>query len=197
MRRTTAAPSTTRLHGDGGAVLVEAALVGPLFVLVIFGLIEFGGAYRDTLTLANASVGGTRQAAISGNAADADWDIIQAVKRANTAMPASQLTEIVIFRATGPNGTVPTACLTGPVIGLCNVFDQASLALTAEPEEWNDCGGPTGDYCSTSRTVTVGAPGPDYVGVYVRAVHPWITGFFGKQVTLTDCSITRLEPRKL
>ena len=178
-------------------MLVEAALISPLFVVMVFGLIEFGGAYRDTLTLGNAAAGGTRQVAIEGNAADADWDIVQAIKKASTAMPQGQLSKIVIFKATGPSGSVPAACLSGPVSGVCNVFGPTSIALTTEPASWGDCSGPTGDYCSTTRAVTVASPGPDYVGVYVEAIHPWITGFFGKQVTLTDSSITRLEPRKL
>ena len=36
-----------RCSGDRGAALVEAALVSPLFFLVLFGVLEFGGAFRD------------------------------------------------------------------------------------------------------------------------------------------------------
>jgi hypothetical protein len=37
--------------------------------------------------------------------------------------------------------------------------------------------------------------GPNYVGVWVRVDHRWVTGMFGSSVTLTDQSVIRLEPR--
>jgi hypothetical protein len=34
----------------------------------------------------------------------------------------------------------------------------------------------------------------DYLGVYVRAHHDFITGLFGRTATLTDHTVMRLEP---
>ena len=38
---------------------------------------------------------------------------------------------------------------------------------------------------------------PDYVGVYVKITHPWITGLFGSNLTMTSNNVTQLEPQKL
>src|SRR3954470_3369822 len=102
-----------RGRGDRGAILAESALITPLFIFIIFGIIEFGAAYRDYLTVANAAAQGTRMAAIQGNAPTADWLTLQAIKKASTAFPASQIQRIVIFHATsGTTSTVPSACKT-------------------------------------------------------------------------------------
>ena len=36
---------------DRGAVLVEAAFILPVVILIVFGIIEFGLAFKDTLTV--------------------------------------------------------------------------------------------------------------------------------------------------
>ena len=45
---------------ERGATLVEAAIVSPIFFLLIFGIIEVGGAYKDKLALGNAVTAGAR-----------------------------------------------------------------------------------------------------------------------------------------
>ena len=52
-RRDRAAP--VGCHGDGGAIIAEAALLTPFFITLLFGMLEFGGAFRDYLTLANGT----------------------------------------------------------------------------------------------------------------------------------------------
>jgi hypothetical protein len=44
--------------------------------------------------------------------------------------------------------------------------------------------------------VANGGP-PDFIGVYMKAVHPYYSGFFGDDVTLTDQAIIQIEPRQL
>lgn len=45
-----------------------------------------------------------------------------------------------------------------------------------------------------TRTGNAGA-GPDYVGVYVKANHDWVTKLFGNNSTITDQSVIQIEPR--
>ena len=52
--------------GDRGVrSIAEAAILTPLYIVFIFGILEFGGAFRDYLTLNNASGAGAREASIS------------------------------------------------------------------------------------------------------------------------------------
>jgi len=206
--------SGSRLRGDSGAVLVEAAMVTPLFMVLIFGVVEFGGAFRDYLTVSNAVSQGARMTAIQANGATADWTIVQAIKKATSAMPQSQINRIVIFKATGASSVVPAICKTSvtgyaTVGSECNVFLPSDIALATTPSTWlcpidathpaSQGSNPIAFWCSTARkvnlSVATGGP-PSYVGIYVEATHPWITGLFGNSLTLSDTSITQLEPQK-
>ena len=193
-----------RLAGDGGAALVEAAFVSPVFLLFLFGIVEFGSAYGDYLSVSNLVQTASRQESVQGNNIQADWLTIQAVKNANNALPKSRLVQVVIFKASGPGAAVPSACKTAsqnvggtntPGVGSCNRFTAT---------EWNAANGATwtcsstqiSSWCPSLRKVKVSDP-PDYLGVYIQATHPFITGLFGKTLTLTDTTITRLEPQRL
>jgi len=197
-----------RVRDDRGAILAEAALITPVFIALIFGIIEFGGAFRDYLTVANSASQGTRMAAIQGNTATADWTILQAVKKASGAMPQSQIDRIVIFKATGASSTVPPICKTASsgnsTVGTeCNIFLPADIALGTMPVTWvcpgtaSQASNPIAYWCATNRKVNVAGSGgpPDYVGIYIQTTHPWVTGLFGRNVTLSDTSVTQLEPQ--
>ena len=56
---------------ERGAVVVECALVVPLLVLFVFGIVEFGRAYNARLELTSAVREGARAAAIGGTTVDA------------------------------------------------------------------------------------------------------------------------------
>src|SRR3954469_14916832 len=60
-----------RDSGDRGAVAVEFALVLPVLLLVIFGIIDFGRMLYAKITLAEAAHEGARAAALVGQSAGA------------------------------------------------------------------------------------------------------------------------------
>jgi hypothetical protein len=196
---------SARFHGDAGAVLIEAALVTPVFVLLIFGIVEWGGAFRDYLTLSNGTSAGARTASIQGSAMQADWELLQAIKRQTAAMPRGQIQMIVVFKASGPSSVLPEACKTSgqtvgsaanPGAGSCNRYSLSDLNLTSMPSSWSCTSGPTRHYCPTARKTAVNDP-PDYLGVYIEARHPFVTGLFGDGVTLSSTTITKLEPNRV
>lgn len=51
-------------RGERGAVAVEFALILPLLVLLLFGIIEFGQAYNAYITVTHAAREGARLAAV-------------------------------------------------------------------------------------------------------------------------------------
>ncbi len=56
---------------ERGAALVEFALLLPVLVLLIFGIVEFGRAYNASVTLTHATREGVRELAISRDAGSA------------------------------------------------------------------------------------------------------------------------------
>ncbi|NNF62691.1 MAG: pilus assembly protein [Acidimicrobiia bacterium] len=57
---------------DQGASLVEAALVMPILIMLVFGVVEFGRAYNAQISLTHAAREAIREYAISQNTADAE-----------------------------------------------------------------------------------------------------------------------------
>ena len=57
-----------RWKDDSGAVAVEFALVFPLLILVLFGVIEYGAVYNAQLLVTGAAREAAREIAVTGNA---------------------------------------------------------------------------------------------------------------------------------
>jgi hypothetical protein len=58
--------------GEGGQSLVEFALVLPIFLLVLFAIIDFGMAFNAWLTVTNSAREGGRLATVGASAADVE-----------------------------------------------------------------------------------------------------------------------------
>jgi hypothetical protein len=183
--------------------VIEAALVTPLFLLLVFGVIEGGFALHERLSVANMALTGARSA--TGNASDvlADHHLLAVVQRGAGGLAGSQITSIVVYKASGPGGHVPTACKTASVSGSCNRYTGADLGKDTSQF---GCVGPPGPttkidnpWCPTTRKSALsGVNGPpDYVGVYVEASHKNLTGILGQHLTFRSDNVMRIEPRTL
>jgi Flp pilus assembly protein TadG len=56
---------------DRGAIVVEFALILPLLLILLFGIIEFGRAYNTQIALQGAAREGARALALGNSATDA------------------------------------------------------------------------------------------------------------------------------
>ncbi len=208
---------------ERGAVLVEFALVAPLLFLILFGIIEFGFIFKDSQALNNMARAGVRVGAITGDATDpsSDYQILTAILGADAGL-SGQIQEVIIFDATPANGNVPEAvpqaCLNASptsngVSGDCNIYSSTELKtvsqnLTSYDSQMITDFGPTGSgsnvcgpwdaaWCPSQRIVSQSGnsgSGPDYVGIYITALHTNVTGWFGSR-TLTDTAVMQLEPQ--
>ena len=64
MKITTRVRSIGRRRGNRGATLVEFALVLPILILLIFGVVDFGSSYNDYQALRNGTRNGTRDSVV-------------------------------------------------------------------------------------------------------------------------------------
>jgi hypothetical protein len=69
-----------RAHGEKGAAAVEFALVLPLLLMLLFGIITFGLAYHEKLALANALREGSRFGATAPSGAGWSTDVVDHTK---------------------------------------------------------------------------------------------------------------------
>lgn len=81
-----------RWRQEEGQALVEFALVLPLFVTLVFAIVQFGIAFHDYLVLTDAVRAGARTAAVSRTTLDPRSAGEAAVRRAAVNLDAPQLT---------------------------------------------------------------------------------------------------------
>ena len=95
-----------RCGGDEGAVLVEFAIVVPLFLLLLFGVVEFGWAFYQKLDVRSGANEGARLAAVnykttaSPSASDQATQIVNA-----TCARMGDASSDIKIRITHPSGT--------------------------------------------------------------------------------------------
>ena len=172
-----------------GATIIEAALVFPLLILIIMGIMEIGLAFKDYLTVSYMSREGARVGALAGNDADADCAILRGIGTVATQGDLNRITSIQIFKAdvNGAQGVTNYAVFDGGDPNLCNVPAQPSDNWTINPIGW----------VATSRQTVVGDDPLDIIGVRIIMTHDWVTNFapFRGSITIDESTITRLEPK--
>lgn len=186
-------PRGGRLRGERGAAITEAAIIAPWFFLLVFGILEFGLAFKDRLSLDTASEYGARMGAIQGSSLSSDLLLLRDTEHFIEVADNVEDVRIVVFRADGPDDEPSDLCRGGtPVPGECNVYavgdadDDSAFGCTPASLDTS--------WCPSSRDDT--AAGADYLGVWIRAQHPYLTGLFGEAVSLTATSIARIEPQE-
>lgn len=194
----------------------------PVFLLLMFGILEYGLLFRNNLTTNNASQEGARAASVGGRALEADYLTLRTLEHGLAAMELEQLNYVVIFNANDPTYTpspglgyeIPdgSLCHTQSVQQLCNHYTEADFAAELVDASDDDtdffrCVGtdPTdpsvapvaanldGYWCPGSRNAGLGEDS-DLIGVYVNTTHTYLTGFFGESQILDATTVIRVEP---
>jgi Flp pilus assembly protein TadG len=92
-----------RWNDQRGAVAVEFALVFPLLILVLFGVIEYGAIYNAQLVVTGAAREAAREMAVTGNAGSARTAALTA---APGLVPALSTGDVAISGACAPGHDV-------------------------------------------------------------------------------------------
>ncbi len=185
-------------RSEKGQAIVEFALLLPVLVLLVVGLIEFSLVWNSRNTVLFASRDGSMLAAEGGNLDGTDCVVLQRIESdvlsPSTAVRIQQVTiywsdrngdqigsnQNVYTRSgstscTYPDGTVITVPYTLTTAGYLESSRCSTLA---------GCGG-------SHATV-------DTIGVRVTYEHFWVTSFVrfaGNSVTFSESTITRAEPQ--
>jgi hypothetical protein len=171
--------------GERGAALVEAAILMPVVLLIVFGAIEFSSLFKDAATLSSAARSGGRTASAEPRNGNMPIDTAAAVSTALSSLPSGSPQQLFIYDATG-SSSAPSSCSANCVSFTWNAGSKSFVADgydASSPPSWvkdqNVCGG----------------SGPwSRVGIWVKASHPFVTNLFGAGKTLTSNAIFRAEP---
>ena len=198
-----------RRNRSRGAALIEAALVAPVFFMILFAIIEFGFMFRNYLTIGAVTSETARTAAIRGNDPDADFQTLQTFRQAFGAWDLQDFEVIVIYKADDPDDPVPPNCLiASSAADNCNRYTVADLYKNLVDGTTTNFGGCTATapyptpnesldrfWCPVGRDAAL-TGGVDLIGVYVEGTHQFLTGFFGDDATLTYTQVVRIEPER-
>lgn len=180
-----------------GAVLVEAVFATPIFFMLVMGIAEVGLAMNDNLALAHSARAGSRFASAAGADPYTDFGILRSIERESAALPQHQVELIVVYRANRFGELPSDTCRAGTPGPTCNVYRPEDFEREREDFGCVDGEGLDEYWCPMDRQVVLtSTTGPDFVGVWMKVRHPWVTGMFGSEVTLTDSSVIQLEPRE-
>ncbi len=169
--------------GREGAALVEAAIILPIVIVIVFGIIEWGLAFKDALTVSSATRAGVRTASAMPRNPNFANQTAQAVEKAVQALPNGAIQALWVYKADAngypDGGSGFTGCTT------CNVYSWNSVTQKFDPAGSQNWDPASQSACSGSV---------DSVGVYLKVDHALITGFFGNNVVLKDHTVMNLEP---
>ena len=185
-----------RTRSQQGAVMVEAAMVLPVMILIVVGIIEFGMLFTSYSTSTASTRSGARLAATAyaqaGSVASAQNAALTQIALSSAAdlkvltngTPVGMAVYKVNPAATdgAPFGGYPGDAVAGGCSSSCVKFtwNPTTKTMTQTTGSWTNA-----DACG----VTV-----DTIGVFVQVQHKYITAFFGSNRTVTGHTVMRLEP---
>jgi Flp pilus assembly protein TadG len=198
----------TRRGNQRGTTLVEAAIVTLPFFMFIFAVVEVGLQLASSHSVTGAVQAGSRTASAAVSDLEADYTILQSIKKELSGLPRgySQIVRIVVYRTTSTAQPPSATCKAGtpvgpPAVSVCNVYTAADLArpitnfgcFTGTPVL-----SPDRFWCPTTRKSALTAPDgpPDYVGIYIEVRHQRVAGLVGSTKFVSDYAVLRLEPSK-
>lgn len=195
-------------------MLVEAALILPLLLLIVFGIIEFSLAYKASINVSAAVRSGVRSASAEPRQATFYADVKAATEKALSPTGQDTPKELWIYNADEDGYPVGTGkkmqCIASKGCQKWTNWDSATHGFTdpsttdsaSLPTSWK--AGPAGNQQSCLFPDSFSAhPSAGHaiesVGVYVRVEHKAIASLFtaavGKDTfTIDDRAIARFEP---
>ena len=192
-----------------GQALVEMAIMVPLFLVLLMGLLEFSLAFNALLDTNFASRGGGLMAAEAGNASAADCIILDQVEQQINA-PASetQISRVDIQR-TNPSGSavLATSSYTRSGSTTCTLTDGTTMSV---PYTATSSGYPPSQRCTVlppngCPTMTPPRTTVDTIAVQISYTYLWKTplkallGFVngslsGTGFSMVQRNVFRMEP---
>jgi Flp pilus assembly protein TadG len=184
-----------RQRSERGAVAVEAALVTPLLMLLVFGIIEMSLLMRDAAGVTNQVRAGARIASTEASAgtpvsastpALAD-DAVNAVANAGSSMALSSVNWVLVYQANQYGYPLPAANQTN-VTCVTNCIKYVWSATS------NKFIRSSGSWDTSTINACVNDPSRQSVGVAMSARHQWVTGLFGSGVDVPARLMMQFEP---
>jgi Flp pilus assembly protein TadG len=209
-RRVRAAAAAGRLPmgAESGQTMVEFALIFPLFIILVMGVIEFGLAFNAILGVNRSSQQAVLVASEVGNDPAADCYILQAVEQAIQVPNSEQNIVHVQIQWTNPSGGTVYAMDAYDRSGSTNCTSAGGSTITV-PYTATSSGYRPSQRCNIIAgcpTISSSHNTVDTIGVTVRYQYTWKTPIgsllrfiggsntWGSGMTFNKRNVMRIEP---
>lgn len=188
-----------RTRSDRAAALIEAAIILPVLMMFLLGIIEFGLVYATGATATGASRSGARLAAASFGPSKSDLqtasnNVASVVSGDLQALTSAVPIGMVVYKVDptrsdgGPSGGFPASndTMSGGCTSNCfrYTWNAATKKMaTASGPGWTLT---NADICVAASTASV--------GVWVLIRHSYLTQLIGKYNYVPGKTVMRLEP---
>lgn len=171
-----------RHRDDRGVAAVEAAIVTPVFLLLLVGVLEFGFAYKDQLAITSAVRAGARIASAEPRTASFATDAAAQVARAGAAANMGEVTALWVYQADASGHPVGTGGTFNSCASNCVRFSWNGTSFVQSGGAWAPS---NQDACAGEQ---------DSVGVYLALKHPGITHAIFDSLGLHSYTVMQFEP---
>lgn len=186
-----------RRRGERGAVAVEAALVTPVVVLLLFGIIEMSLLMRDVVSTSSSVRAGSRVASSLASAGKCNTAcspstapaLAQAaasgIERSGSSLGEDALKSMIVYQA-GTNGFPlgKTDATCGGANCVAYTWDTVANKFVYSSGSWD----------TSQINACVNDPARFSVGIAIQAKHEWVTGLFGSPYVMGERSVMQFEP---
>jgi hypothetical protein len=187
-------------RAQSGQSLVEFALILPVLMLVLVGMMEFALAFNSRDSVFFAARDGSMLAAEGGNITGTDCVVLDRIERdiVSPARPV-RITTVKIFwsdRNGVEQGTAENLYTRGGGSITCNYGNGSSLTV---PYVLTTNNYPESARCDVLAGCGGGHSYPDNVGVTISYTHTWMTSVAKislSSLTFSLTSATRVEPQE-
>jgi len=193
---------------DRGASAVEFAILVPVLILFVIGILEFSLVLRDYLGVSSSVRVGTRVAASGAGSGpgcdDASPPVCtnrvtpalaqaaaDAIQRAGTAMPQNSIDEIWVYQANA-NGFSGTA--TTQATATCTSNCVRYVWVDSTPTVPGRFRYSSGSWDSRTINACINTSSSMAVGIYMKATHNFMSKIFIPSITVSDRSVMMFEP---
>lgn len=175
---------------ERGAALVEMAIIAPVLILLVFGILEFGLVFKNRLTISHSANSAARVGSTIGTDPAADLLILQAVEAGFIgAVNPSVVNYVDIYQSDAAGSKLAFNRYHWDAASACHwnpCPDPLGVPVYGNPSGWGD---------PSNRDVVLDGDGLDTLGVEVNYTHNWVSGVlgFGPQ-NWSEHARVRLEP---
>jgi hypothetical protein len=202
-------PRRRRGRGEDGAAAVEFAIVVPVLLLLVIGMLEFAFVMRDYLSVSSSVRVGVRIAATGagagpgtcpglpvictpGNTPALAQAAADAIQQAGTAMPQDFIQYVWVYQANTDG--FPGSATTQAQADAAGCATVANCVVFKWNKTLNRFLYDGGTWVSSTINACLNSPNAQSVGVFMRANHPYLSRLFGSSISLTDRAVMKFEP---